>query len=853
MKGTILAFSIVALVLLSASAINGAYGIPALQQQPNYTIASTAPSTSSTTSMSTITYQSTSTSTYQTSLSTTIPPANSQTTSSTSTIPMQNHTSTYTTTTQPTSAPTTTINPANAITFTETGLPGGAYWTVSIYSSTYGASAPSPIIAEYFPGNYSYTVHAQQVNSTVYFPSPSYGSFTTGGSVAITFSTTPPQSNSITTTFTEKGLPNDAGWTVGFNCSAQGYNGKGIAPAPIHFQSKSQGACQFRVYSVLSNRTKYYPTPSAGALQAGSNTVITFSTTPPSNSVTTFYQTGLPSNTLWTVKYGNTTYFTNSSSPASIFSPIPGNYPFIIEPAYSAGTSYYPVPYSGMLQSGRNITIAFSTNAPPETKTVFTANGLPSGAEWGVLYNGGYGSAYAPNQIVFYTESRPYAQSFYYMAYTSIYNSTTYYPLPASGQLTAGNTLQINFSAAAPANQLTTFTEAGLPVGARWSVSYAGQANSASGSAPNSITVYYFRPGNHNFRVFPAYLLPSNSYAGTQYYYPTPAFGNATSGSTVPIGFSANALPSEIATFFEKGLPNGVSWSVRYNGQNTSAIAPNSILVYTPYPVTAAFTAYPVIYNSMLYNATPQTGNLPHGGSMTINYTGSYFDYQAISPPQATSFNGSIMLETPIQSSVESDINMIRAISFSNAETSIGVYVSSSSPAATRSVSATQDIRVSNITATAPPAPSGLRTIVALNISTSPLTTTIPNVTESLNISMHYNCSISSTDVVPYMVSSGRWSMLSSFSFPEKCTISYRVPADPIVALMYSPNQSTSPTTVEPTSTVPATPSQQPAPYSDYAYILVVAAVIAAIALAGRYMALRRKPPVVRPSSPDQP
>lgn len=86
------------------------------------------------------------------------------------------------------------------VTFSESGLPNGATWSVALngtqHSGTVVANASS-IFFQLLNGTYTYSVSSVSVNNTTYYASPSSGSVTVDGAakiVNITFSTTPPTS-----------------------------------------------------------------------------------------------------------------------------------------------------------------------------------------------------------------------------------------------------------------------------------------------------------------------------------------------------------------------------------------------------------------------------------------------------------------------------------------------------------------------------------------------------------------------------------------------------------------------------------------------------------------------------------
>ncbi len=96
------------------------------------------------------------------------------------------------------------------ITFTETGLPAGTIWSVTISNSTISSVYSSITIAE---PNGSYTY---EINSTGFTPSPTSGLiFVNGSGITVTISFSPaPSVAKYLVTFTETGLALSTQWTV---------------------------------------------------------------------------------------------------------------------------------------------------------------------------------------------------------------------------------------------------------------------------------------------------------------------------------------------------------------------------------------------------------------------------------------------------------------------------------------------------------------------------------------------------------------------------------------------------------------------------------------------------------------
>ena len=100
-----------------------------------------------------------------------------------------------------------------SVTFTESGLPSGTSWSVTLNGNTESSTTNTISFSE--PnGTYSYVV----ASVTGYTASPSSGTITVNGAnvnIAVTF--TPVPVKTYTVTFTENGLPSGTFWSVTLN------------------------------------------------------------------------------------------------------------------------------------------------------------------------------------------------------------------------------------------------------------------------------------------------------------------------------------------------------------------------------------------------------------------------------------------------------------------------------------------------------------------------------------------------------------------------------------------------------------------------------------------------------------
>ncbi|MGA8511265.1 MAG: hypothetical protein WB778_00850 [Thermoplasmata archaeon] len=157
--------------------------------------------------------------------------------------------------------------PSYNVTFTESGLPSGSSWSVTLADSMLSSIATSIIFSEQ-NGSYAFTVGA----ITGYTASPAAGNLAVnGGPVAQAIVFRPPPAFALT--FTESGLPSGASWSVSVNGNLQS-----STTTTIVFQL-GNGTYTF----VPTNVTGYTVFPEKGAVTitgAGASESITYSATP---------------------------------------------------------------------------------------------------------------------------------------------------------------------------------------------------------------------------------------------------------------------------------------------------------------------------------------------------------------------------------------------------------------------------------------------------------------------------------------------------------------------------------------------------------------------------------------------
>ncbi len=416
------------------------------------------------------------------------------------------------------------------LSFTESGLPSGDYFTVS---TGVGSASGNPTASFIVPnGTYSYTI--ADVGS--YTPSPASGSVTVNGhdvSVSVVFSLPTYQ-----VTFSESGLPSGALWYV--NVSGQPPISSSGSTTSISLISGTYS------YSVSTGDKLYAPSPSSGTftVNGGPTTVsITFSAV---KYPVVFTESGLPTGTLWYVNITGQSSLSSGSSTitASLEN---GTYSYTVSTGnkqYSPSTASSSFTVDG---SSVSLSIAFTEAT---YRVTFTESGLPSG-NWYVNISGSQSSGPIASSQSSYSVSLPNG------SYTFSVSSSNrlYSPSYTSSFTVHGSAIteSITFKSVVYA---VTFKESGLPAGTLWFINISG-APSLSSSTSSAQT-----------------SLPNGSYSYTvssanRSYTPSQSSGSFTvSGTSLSVSISFT-LVTYTVTFTETGLPPDTLWGVVF-GTNSS-------------------------------------------------------------------------------------------------------------------------------------------------------------------------------------------------------------------------------------------------------------------------------------------
>ena len=346
-----------------------------------------------------------------------------------------------------------------SVTFTESGLPTGTNWSVTL-NSTIDNARTKNIIFMVLNGSYNYLVGYV----AGYVSSPSHGTITVSGK-NITETITWAPGASYTVTFNETGLPDRTNWSV----SVDGYT-KSSVISTIQFMLQN-GTYTFTVNTIPN----YIATPSTGSLNitgAPINKTIAWRSTSASLYTIKFVESGLPSSTTWYVILSGITG--SSSSNTITFEESNGTYTFSIE-----NENYIATPSSGVIAvKGTNVEENITFTISSKYSVEFTERGLPIGSSWSVTLNTIYTESSTNTTVTFSIVNGTYN-------YT-IGRVQGYSAVPSTGQFKVTGApvkITIDYATVKPVVYMVTFVESGLLGGTTWYVTLNNFNKSGTGSS----------------------------------------------------------------------------------------------------------------------------------------------------------------------------------------------------------------------------------------------------------------------------------------------------------------------------------------------------------------------------------
>ena len=454
-----------------------------------------------------------------------------------------------------------------SVTFTESGLPSGTLWSVTLAGTPMSSTGTSIVFSEP-DGTYSYSV----LPIAGYLASPSSGSVTVSNAAAskgISFSVA-----TFGVSFTETGLPSGTDWSVTLDGTMSSSVGSTIG------FTEPNGTYSYSVGAVPG----YTASPSGGSVLVDGSAVSVGVTFAQVTYPVTFQESGLPASTEWSVVFDGGS---NSSSTTSIgFTAANGSY------SYSVGAvpGYTVAPNAGTVDvSGAAVAVDVTYSVVTYLVT-FSESDLPSGTQWSVDL-GGSTEHSTTASIAFSEPNGSYAYSIGAVpGYTVAPNAGT---VDVSGAPASVGVVysQVLYS--------ITFEESVLPLGTSWSITLAGTPMTSTGT---SIT-FVDPNGSYGYTVGAVPGYTANQASGTVVV--------AGDNPTVTVGYTLVTYP---ISFEESGLASGTDWAVTFNGSTSSSTG--TAIGFTAANGTYGFSVGPVPG----YTASPNSGTVVvNGAARTVD------------------------------------------------------------------------------------------------------------------------------------------------------------------------------------------------------------------------------------------
>jgi Thermopsin len=500
-----------------------------------------------------------------------------------------------------------------AVTFTESGLPYGAAWTIAVSgqspmtTTVTGVSGTTQSIN--LPnGTYTYTV---ATNDSTYAPSSYSGGFTVAGA---------PVSQSVTFTevtygvsYSESGLPSGKTWSVTFNGVTNSMTTDGLADT-LTFAAEPNGTYAYSIAGVPGYSQSTVPYTGSESV-SGAAVAVSVTFTQVTYGVT-FSESGLPSGQTWMVTFDGTpmSLTTDGGTDTLTFASVPnGTYAYSI--ADVAGWHQSSIAYSGNENvNGGSLNVAVTFTQVTYTVT-FSESGLPSGQNWAVTVNGVTMSLTTDGATDTLTWTGLTNGSYSYsVADVSGWHQTT---LPYAGSISVnGGTAAVDGTGNGYATTLAysavvyavTFSESTLPSGLNWRVTVNAVTQSLTTNGGTDTLSFSDANGTYSYAIadISGWHQSTLPYTGTL----------VVNGGTGPIdgtgvGYSVTLAYSQemySVKFRETGLPPGTSWSVTIG--NTTLSSTSTQIVFTLPNGTYAWS----VANVANYSRTP-TGSVAVAGT----------------------------------------------------------------------------------------------------------------------------------------------------------------------------------------------------------------------------------------------
>jgi hypothetical protein len=514
----------------------------------------------------------------------------------------------------PVPVPVTFTEVTYAVTFTETGLPSGTHWSVTL-NGTQHTSTTNIITFTESNGTYPYAIAG--ISGWHQTTLPYTGEVKVKGA-AVTEPTLVFTQVTYSVTFTESGLPSGTEWWVNLT-GGQTFSS---TTDSLSF-AEPNGTYDYTVATADKEYASVVASDSFGVSGASVSESVTFNL---ATYTVTFTETGLPSGTTWYVN--GTAWGTLSATVAGTLGTAVsanlanGTYSFTVT---SSNKTWAPAYTSPFVVKGGPVAVSVTFTEVTYAVT-FTESGLPSGTTWYVNLTDGQSNSSTGSMIGFSEPNGSYS-------YTVATADKEYASVVASGSFGVSGASVGEAVTFSPTTYPVTFTEMGLPNGTTWYVNgtaWGSLSATVAGTLGTSVSAnlangtYSFTVASANKTWAPAYMSPF-----------------VVNGTPVPVPVTFTEVTYAV-TFTENGLPLDTLWNVTIGSvtrnSTTSTIIlfePNGSYSYTvatadkedasaggSFRVNGTVVSATVTFTVVKYAITFTETGLPSGTTWYVNITG---------------------------------------------------------------------------------------------------------------------------------------------------------------------------------------------------------------------------------------
>ncbi|BBE42429.1 InlB B-repeat-containing protein [Conexivisphaera calida] len=490
------------------------------------------------------------------------------------------------------------------VTFTESGLPTTATWSVTFggvtQSATVGTGSSS--ITFYVTSSGSYSWSASNVNWLfwTYYPNPSSGTMDVPSqtSQTITYST-----SSISYTWTPSGLPSSYTWGVTVwspgGSQVGSWSASGGQSITQTFAKPSSGSYSY----AISAPSGWSANPGSGSFNTGGSQTVSFTYS------YTWSESGLPSGDTWYISVGGSTYSEPAGTSITVYG-LSGSESWSTWDA----DGYNPSPGSGTVSGPGSMTISWTSSTYSYT---WYESGLSSAAlsdGWGISIGI---QTWWSNTGSLTISGLSGSQSW------SVDSPPGYTASPSSGSISGAGSQTITFNPIPISVSLSANPTSG---NAPLKVSFSGSISGGSGQYTWTLT---FGDGGSTGGSGSS-VSASHTYSSAGTYTATLTATDSVTGqsksASVTITVKSSTPPPPpppskySVTFTESYLPPGYTWSVTLGGTTKSAGAGGSITfsgLQGTYSWSASAVWVRTKYGWKKYYPHPGSGSV--SGPTTIN------------------------------------------------------------------------------------------------------------------------------------------------------------------------------------------------------------------------------------------